>query len=213
MLKVLAPVLAAVALLAALPAHAADPAATCGTQACRKGGFKIAVRSDDKAFTAIPVVRSPYVLPNGSITIYPGETIAVQFTLTGDKLSAPKFVKAFAPRLPAQVSANGKLSDNPDNAALTKDDAATLPPNTILLSYGQFKGQGGMVLELEHNMPKTVKVDAIMAVIQAGSYVQKPASTCPIRPKLVGFETWPQALGPMMLANTRFAADGDTTCR
>ncbi len=212
MLKVFT-VAALAGMLLAGTAHAADQAATCGTQACRKGGFSIAIRSDDKTSTAIPVVRSPYVLPNGGITIYPGETIAIQFTLTGDKLSAPKFLKAYAPRLPAQVSANGKLSDNPDNAALAKDDAATLPPNTLLLSYGQFKGQGGMVLELEHNMPKTVKVDALMAMIQSGGYVKKPASTCPVRPKLVGFETWPQALGPMVLANARFAADGDATCR
>lgn len=201
------------AALLAGAAHAADPAAACGTQACRKGGFSIAIRDEGKPATVIPVVRSPYVLPNGSIAIYPGETIAVQFTLTGDKLSAPKFVKAFAPRLPAQVSANGRLSDNPENAALSKDDAATLPPNTMLLSYGQFKGQGGMVLQVEHNMPRAVKVDALMAVIQDGGYMKKPTSTCPVRPKLVGFETWPQALGPMVLANTRFAADGDTTCK
>lgn len=214
MLKILVAAAIAGTLLtgAALPAHAADPAAVCATQACRAGGFSIALRVDDKTFTTIPVSRSPYVLPNGAIMIFPGETIAVQFTPDGDKLTAPKFLKVYAPRLPAQVSKDGKLSD-PDTAGLSKDDAGALPPNTLLLSYGQFKGQPGMVLELEHNMPRTVKVDAIMAIIQDGKYVQKPTSTCPVKTKLVGFETWPQAMGPMALTNVRFTADNDSACR
>jgi hypothetical protein len=212
-LKILAAAIAAMLLgSAALPVHAADSAAVCASQACRTGGSNVALRVDDKTFTTIPVSHSPYVLPNGAILIFPGETIAVQFTVDGDKLTAPKFLKAYAPRLPAQVSKDGKLSD-PDTSGLTKDDAGALPPNTLLLSYGQFKGQPGMVLELEHNMPRTVKIDAIMAVIQGGNYVQKPTSTCPIKTKLVGFETWQQPLGPMMVANTRFVADGDTACK
>jgi hypothetical protein len=211
MLKVLAAAVIAGALIAGA-AHAADPSAACATQACRKGGFSVALRVDDKTFTTIPVSHSPYVMPSGAILIFPGETIAVQFTLNGDKLTAPKFLKAYAPRLPAQVSKNGKLSD-PDTAGLSKDDAGALPPNTVLLSYGQFKGQPGMVLEFEHNMPRNVKVDAIMAAIKTGGYDQKPASTCPVKPKLIGFETWQQPLGPMLLGNARFVADADGACK
>ncbi|HVZ29308.1 MAG TPA: hypothetical protein VG839_02870 [Asticcacaulis sp.] len=204
--------LASVALLSALSAKADTKPDPCASQACRKGGYNVALRVDAKKYATVPVSHSPYILPNGSIMIFPGETIAVQFTLDGDKLTAPKFYKAYAPRLPAQVTSGGKMSD-PDTAGLGKDDAGSLPPNTVLLSYGQFKGQAGMVLEVEHNMPRTVKLDALMAVIQQGAYVQKPAATCPVKAKLLAFETWQQPLGPMVLANTRFAADGDTTCR
>ena len=111
---------------------------------------------------------------------------------------------------------------NPDDASmppvsgkLPADEVAALPPNTILISYGQLKrlGASGMTLVSEHNLAHMVKFDAVIAEFATDSYRQHPTSSCPVMPKMWATESWPNALGPIVLANFRFSASSDTmTC-
>jgi len=192
----------------------------CSQTACRTGGYEAVVGVDPQRYTTIPVTRSPYILDDGSVLIFPGETIAVQLAVDGGKLGRPMAAERYAPEFPALiVKSDGAPEANPENASLAAlqgkmpaDEVANLPPNTLVVSYGQFKekGESGMTLTLLHNFSQTIKLDAIIAEIRPNAYEQHYTSTCPVRPKMSDFENWPNALGPLVLKNFRFQADGQS---
>jgi len=195
--------------------------AICAKTACRTGGYDVAVGVDATHFTDVPVSRSPYVTPNDEILIFPGETIAVQFTVTGDTLSAPRFLKQYAtPKaLAMKLDTGSKLVDAPLNASLLpvqKDgdiDMAGLPPNTLLITYGQFSDHIGMAMNLDTNLPRRLKMDASLSLIKTGSYQWHYTSTCPLASGRGSYENWPGALGPMRLSHFRFLShDAKDTC-
>jgi hypothetical protein len=213
------------AALLAVPAAADDAPnldAICAKTPCRAGGYFALVSADASHFVGVEVGRSPYLLENGSLLIFPGETIAVTFALDGDKLK-PIAAKRYAPHLPLPIArAQGdKPQANADDnalpavgAKLPADEVASLPPNTLLVSYGQLKPQGesSMVLTLNHNLPHTLKLDAIVAEIQSGSsvYRQHYTTTCPVVPKIWDNESWPMPLGPLVLTRFRLQQDSPT---
>ncbi|WP_443747770.1 hypothetical protein [Asticcacaulis solisilvae] len=212
---------AVAAMLAGAPAFAQtaaepQPADACQATACRTGGFDAVVLVDKDHYRTVPITHSPYVLPDGSILIFPGETIAIQFRRDGDTLSAPTFYRRFAPALPARIETGDKVGDDPANAGLpvikgdvSKDKVAGLPPDTLLLSYGQANGQPGMMLFVDHTFARTLKLDATMSLIGKGRYEQRPTSTCPILPGVSSFESWPNPLGPMILKGFRLLPASD----
>lgn len=188
----------------------------CAATGCRAGGYDAAVGVDKDRYTTVPVTHSPYLPDKESALVFPGETIAIRFSVDGDK-PVPVSVTRYAPRYPAMiVKSDAAPVANADDAALPamKGDSlsGTIPPNLLIVSYGQFKPQGetGMVLTIESSLPHKLKLDAIIAEIAPGSYKQHYTSTCAIQPKLTDFENWPNALGPIVLTNFRFLADDAT---
>ncbi len=191
------------------PDKAANVDVLCATTACRKGGYEVVVRYDAQRYQTVPVSRSPYVTPDGRIIIFPGETIAVQFTVDGDTLSAPKFIGQYAmsKSFAMQVEVNGKTIANPLDSTLPvlsqgAEGGGELPPNTLLITYGQPPGEPGMMMALTSNMPRLLKLNAELSLIRKGGYDWQRTSTCPIH--LTSFESWPSAQGPMFLSNFRF---------
>jgi hypothetical protein len=200
---------------------APDVEKICAARACRTGGYQAAVFVDAGHYTLIPVSRSPYILDDGAALVFPGETIAVQFAPDGDKLGPPISAQRYAAHFPALIAkAEEQPVANPEDAALPvvsekmpADEVAKLPPNSLLISYGQFKqtGDKGMALIVEQNLPQTIKLDAIVAELSpGGGYKLHYTSTCPIMPKMWGNENWPNALGPIVLKNFRFQATGNS---
>ncbi|HUO93442.1 MAG TPA: hypothetical protein VMU22_10995 [Rhizomicrobium sp.] len=198
-----------------------DVEKVCAARACRAGGYEAVVFVDAERYTTIPVSHSPYILDDGSVLVFPGETIAVQFSPNGDTLGAPVAVKRYAPHLPALIvkEDGAQPEDNPDDATLPvikenlpADEAAKLPPNSLLISYGQLKkiGDHGMELIVEQNLPQTIKLGAVVAELAPGGYKQHYTSTCPIMPKMSGNEMWPNALGPIVLGKFHFLAAGNS---
>lgn len=194
--------------------QSADPVAReCAKVACRMGGFEIAVFFDKDDFTSIKVTHSPYVLQGGEILIFPGETLVFELPLDGDKIGTPKFLGEYLPEFPMLRDPNGPPAPP---SVLTGLDKSNIAANTLILSYGQRGGQGksdpSMMLTLWQNLPKTVKLEAIMAVIRprVSEYQQAYTSTCPLMPKLSSFENWAQPLGPMILRNFRVQPDNGT---
>ncbi len=206
----------AVLLGLACAAHADPPApdldTVCAQSGCRDGGFDIAIAVDSSRYTTIPVTRSPYVPDATSVLIFPGETIAVQFTPEGDKLTNPKFIGRYAPAMAAAVASGGEVSANPADAKwpklkgeLAREQMADLPPNTLVISYGQLDPRsGGMMLKTEHNFARPLKFTAVLAVIGQGKYVQHATSTCAVLPGMFGMESWADLLGPLVLTDFRF---------
>ncbi|EGF89883.1 hypothetical protein ABI_43060 [Asticcacaulis biprosthecium C19] len=189
----------------------------CAERACRAGGYEAAVFvDDDNNFTPIPVARSPYVLEDGDILVYPGETFAVVFPAEGDNPGKPTFHKAFAGHFPTLTVQGETLGDNPLDGNLPKIDGelsaeklAHLPPNTLIISYGQSARRPAMMLTLDHNMTRTLKLDATMFLIEPGNYDSRYTSTCPLQSNITLYESWPHQIGPMVLSNFRFLKDGD----
>jgi len=196
------------------PEQATAVAKICATTACRTGGYEAVVWIDETHLSSVPEGPSPYVTQDGEILIYPGETFAVQFSIVDGKPAAPKFYKRYAPAMPAKRDDGNRLSDNPEDATLPalhapdEDvDFASLPVNTLVLSYGQ-RGKEGMDLTIASTMPRTLKLDATMTLVRKGAYDYRATSTCPIGAKMQNFETWSGPLGPMFLGNFRFLPDG-----
>jgi hypothetical protein len=210
--------------LLAMPAYAADSPPNldevCARTACRTGGYRAVVGVDATQFREVQVNRSPYILENGAILLFPGETVAVTFAVDGDTLGRPVSATRMAPGLPLMIAdKDNKPVPNPDDAALPAvngklpaDQVATLSPNTILISYGQLQrlGGSGMQLTSEHNLAHMVKFDAIVAEFAGDSYRQHPTSSCPVMPKIVGMENWPNPLGPIVLTRFRFVEQGNS---
>ena len=177
----------------------------CAKTACREGGFNLAIAVDKDHYTTIPVTHSPYVLPDGSILIFPGETLVFELPMEEEKIGIPKFVAEYLPERPAERDPQAPSVTPRD---LPKLDKTQLPANSFVLSYGPMGREPGMNLDMWQNSPKTVKVDAVMSVIRRDKYIHARTSTCPLMPKIIGFEMWQDPMGPMILQNIRILPDG-----
>lgn len=199
----------------------ADP---CQSAACRIGG-RIAVMKWKEGDFGVEIGRSPYIQPDGSILIYPGETLMFRAEVEGDKIASIRFVAAYAAELPVgYIERDGdgvKDVPGPDLPMLPdtsdpRERLASFPPGTILVSFGQFADRDdmpGVVMTTQHNLPKMLKLDAFMAVPKRDGLEDHPTSTCPIMPKVRSIEHWPHPIAFIVLKNLRFLPDGaDMVC-
>ncbi|WP_126423412.1 hypothetical protein [Asticcacaulis excentricus] len=192
--------------------------AICAATQCRAGGLEIVLRLNKDSYTPIPVGKSPFIMEDGALLIYPGETFAIQYDVVDGKPTAPRWLRSYAPQYPMKILRSDKVVDNAADQALppiVKDNnKALIPPNSVLLSYGQLAGQTDMMLRVESTLPDIVKFDAVMALVaKGGGYTFKPTSTCPVANRLL-FEHWPYPIGPIILKNIRFLPkDADLTCK
>lgn len=192
-------------------AQAAEPdpaAAICAKTACRAGGFSIKVSVDKEHFTSLAVTHSPYVEEDGTILIFPGETLVFRLPAEGDKLGAPQFVAEYAPQMPAERDTPDSRSLPKLSGALPADVLAPFPTGSFVISYGQRGREPSTYLIMAHNLPQTLKLDAVMMIIRPGKYEPHATSTCPLMSKVFGFEHWPHPIGPMLLKNIRVPTGG-----
>lgn len=170
---------------------------------------------------------TPYV-QNGTITIYPGETLVFQFAVGPDGPGAPVFVREIVGpdtvKVPPSVADakndptldvqhDPKTDENvyfvkPGSiyapSATAKDNLKDEPPGTLILSYRQVEGRPDMELRIEHNLPTSLKYDAQMDRLgQRGSTGLQSTSTCPVQSLITGLETWPYPIGVITLTNFR----------
>ncbi|MDC7684354.1 hypothetical protein PQU92_13785 [Asticcacaulis sp. BYS171W] len=193
----------------------------CAETACRPAGrVDVVVRISPTEFRTAPVGRSPYVLADGAIMLYPGETLAIQYTIVDGQPTAPKLIQRYAPAMPAQIMKDGKAVANPDNATLPKVErdgvVAKLPPNTLLVSYGQMDDKPDTWLKIESTLPENLKYNALMMLFKpAGEtgYQFRPTSSCPVLSGKIAIEHWPHPIGPILLAKPRFVAKDDLACK
>jgi hypothetical protein len=79
---------------------ARDIAEVCAATTCRAGGFDAVVGVDAERFTTVPVSHSPFIVDGGTLLIFPGETVAVTFSIDGDVLKAVSATR-YKPQFPA----------------------------------------------------------------------------------------------------------------
>jgi hypothetical protein len=180
---------AALALLP-LSAWSDDDVPDCTKVACRAARTVDMIFGQNELRFAVPA--SPYLTSDGHIVIFPGERLVYRFPFTADHPGTPEFV-----REEAVDSADGALKD--------------APPGTLVLSYGQFTGNGTMTLTLQHNLPATLKLKAFMSVPGPDGFKLVYTSTCPVLPKVIGMENWQQPLGLIILEDFKFQNPAATT--
>jgi hypothetical protein len=193
-----------------------DPAAVaaiCAKTACRAGGYSIAVSVDKEHYTSIAVSRSPYVDPkDGAIVIFPGETLVFGLPVADGKIGTPVFVAEYAAEMPMEADPRSPPPPAHELPRLKGDLGADMlvpfPDGTFIVSYGQRGREPSTYMVMMHNLPKTVKLDALMGIIRPGKYEMHETSTCPVMPKMFGMENWPHPIGPMFLKNIHFLPDG-----
>lgn len=202
------------------PAVPPPVAEVCAKAACRTALTDVVIRVDDARFRTIPVPQSPYLLDATSLLVFPGETLAIQFAVEGDKITGAKLLERLSPTMAAPLLLEKKVVANPEDAALRKvtpgdpkAELAGFPANVLLLSFGQQNGKPDTILKMQHNMGRNLKVDAIMAVFGPEGYVQRATSTCVLMPNVAGIEHWPHPMGPIILAKARLMPDSsDMSC-
>ena len=173
--------------------------------------------------------RSPYVDQEKYVYVYPGEMLMFHVELAGGRPGVPVFVRTMQP-VTGDVA---KLSDqeresfsrDPDNAPamlqaladskadmFMTDRLKSAPPGTLYVHYRQIPAGPGMVLDIGHNLGSLLKYDATISIPGRGGFRFEHSSTCALQSGLGVFETWPYALGPIMLENFRFLPGPDAVC-
>src|SRR5689334_9343861 len=66
----------------------------CETLACRPAGRSYTVKTGDGKDQAVDVPRSPYVTKDGTIVIFPGERLIIDFPVAGALAGVPRFRSA-----------------------------------------------------------------------------------------------------------------------
>lgn len=207
LLAVLGPV-SAPALAADPPPGAADPAADaqarakamaamCAQVTCRKASRTITLHLADGSDYTLHTSPYPYLDPAGNVVLYPGETITLGFSKTGDALDKPVLVAVRDP--------GGAVDIGPVEAA---------PTMTLSFSLGQDEKKPDTTLIAASTVAAMLKYDVRVSMVVAGGVRMVNSNTCPLMPpqgnapSFSGFENWPQPIGMMVIGNIHALAPG-----
>lgn len=122
------------------------------------------------------VPASPYVFPNRSIQIYPGETIYIEILLNDTIINSFKAVKEI------------------------KD-----PAHTVTISFKQTSENDvhkNMILSIHNPFSKKLYYEALMSTLANRNWVR--TKVIPVAPKLSGIEIWPDLVLSLGLGNWHF---------
>lgn len=200
----------------------------CLNSPCRAAKtIEIPLRNGAKLQFAVE--RSPYLTSDGHIVIQPGERLVFHFSVDGDQIGLPQFVRAEAlPDMPVP-DLNGPAfekmnKDDPNTFAIAaeiadskvngtaKDQLKDEQPDTLILAYRPIPGSVGMMLTIEHNFPKQLKLSVFMMRPTQNGFELKYTDTCSIVPELASMENWREPLGGLILESFRFLPDANQIC-
>jgi len=196
------------ALAADPPANAPDPAADaqararqmaamCAQVVCRKASRTITLHLADGGNYTLHTSPYPYLDQAGNVVLYPGETITLGFSKTGDELGKPVLV--------AVRDVDG---------AVDIGAAQPAPAMTLSFSLGQDVKKPDTTLIAASTVGAMLKYDARVSMVVQGGVRLVNSNTCPLMPpqgnapSFSGFENWPQAIGMMVISNIRALPPG-----
>jgi hypothetical protein len=137
--------------------------------------FKLNLAVDTEHFYSMDVEKTPYLVKEKILQIYPGEKVLIETEIKSDTIYSMKIVEK---------------NLNPDK--------------TIEVSFYQDakdKANISMMLNVKNPFNKTLKHDALMFTVAGGKW--EKTSIIPIRPKLQNFETWGYTIISLVLDNWR----------
>lgn len=183
----------------------AQLAALCAKVPCRKESRQIEIRADAQHGFRYTNQQLPYVDPDGTIILYPGETITVSLAADGDKLAVPKIVS---------------VSDS--TGAVDLGDAANksaVPETTMTFAFSQIPGKPDMILFATNRTKLMLKYSAIIMTPSEQGLKASRTTICPVLPSndpklgFTGTESWQQGIGMLIVTNLHILpSDGSTAC-
>lgn len=142
----------------------------------QRDAFKLNIAVDDTNFYEADIQASPYILPNNTIQLYPGETIFVEVELVKTEIKSMKTVK--------------------ENLN---------PEKTLVISFTQQtdgKIHKGMMLKIVNPFDKKLEYKANMFLMKYNKWA--PTSVLPIQGELSSYETWPDLIVTIALTGWEF---------
>jgi len=176
----------------------------------------------------VAVPASPYVAADGTITIYPEETLVFRAAGPPDGPLTLVFVREGVSQAPKNIPPSDASFQGDAKTTVVHDpktgenvygiyagsrfiEGGTAeehlkgePEGTVIVSYHQAVGRPDMVLRVDHNLPGMLKYDAFMERLSpSGPTAAEATSTCPVHTVVAGQETWPYPLGAISMRNFR----------
>lgn len=142
----------------------------------KREAFNLTVAVDETNFYNEDIKASPYIFPDNTIQLYPGETIYVEVELVKKKINGMKTVK--------------------ENLN---------PEKTLVISFTQQtdgKIHSGMTLKIENPFDKILEYKATMFLLKFNKWYN--TNVLPIPPKLSAYELWPDVIISIALSEWKF---------
>lgn len=181
------------------PSHAAAATAApdCAHVKCHEPG-KFTVSGPGRTFEIEKRV-TPFVAGDG-VSVYPGEAVTVTFAVGESSPGAISFLSVEPSR--KHEGGGGEPLTSP------------IPKNAMRFSVSELDKNGGTLLIVENTLPDGVKFDVRAHFPPMDSDQLRYTSSCPVQPRTIGYETWGDAMGEIVISNFRYAEGAEqTTCQ
>jgi hypothetical protein len=146
------------------------------TTGLHRAAYKQSLAVKKKSTFEQQVPASPYVFPDKTIQIFPGETIFVEISLNNSDIVAFEAVK--------------QITDS---------------SSTIILNLKQVSENGvhkQMMLTIYNPFQKKLSYQALMSTLKNRNWIQ--TDVWPVEPKLSGIEMWPDLILSLGLGHWKF---------
>lgn len=181
-----------------LLAASATAPAECSRVKCHEPG-KITVSGPGRTFE-IEKSATPFVVRGEAVSLYPGEAVTVTFAAGESSPGAISFLSVEAARI--QAGGGGEALTSP------------IPKNAMRFSVSELDKNGGTLMIIENTLPDGVKFDVRAHFPPMNADQLRYTSSCPIQPRTIGYETWGDAMGEIVVSNFRYAEGAEqTTCQ
>ena len=184
--------------------RAQDLAEACARSVCRTEAKPIRLRDIDGGEYEYQTQLFPYA-DGGSVSLFAGEAIVLDFAADGSTASEPHFVRVIDRVDLANIQGYGAASMNRMQPADPKQR------QTVSLEFKQEEGKPDMTLVLRSDLDFTLKFDALIWVPTRSGIQVTRTSMCPLFAGIAGHELWPQPIVMIALANFRVLRPGDAT--
>ena len=138
--------------------------------------YKLTMAVDKKTVYEEDLKEGPFILPNNSIQLYPGETVFIQVEQADGIIKSIKAVKEIT------------------------DSLNTISIRFTQLSTGKLHQQ--MMLKITNPLPYTLSYQASIFLLNKKKWVS--TNVLPVPARLSGFETWPDIITSIGLGNFSF---------
>jgi len=155
----------------------------CGGNPCRENGISVRLKMEDGPDFTQSLPAGPAYIKDGTISIFAGETLYIE---TDHDDAGPK-----NPRVVFDV---------------------VHPESTFILHFAQLpteESKVGMVLAVANPYDRPVLYNAL--IVRPKSPDFEPTSIIPVRPHLLGIESWPYPIAEVLIGQMKFVDSGSDT--
>ena len=146
------------------------------TSALTRQPYLLTLAVDKQTTYEESITAIPYLFPNRSMQIYPGETVYLEVEVKDANIISMKAVKE-----------------------------VTKPSSTLVIKFKQNSDKGvhqSMALTVENPFDLVLGYEALMFPLKTKKFVK--TSIYPVQPGLAGIEMWPDLITTLALGNWKF---------